>query len=233
MLSIAVFSGCGEEELPPAPETATMTDIDGNVYQTVKVGNQWWMAENLKVTKYRNGDSIEFAQPAENWIDAVGGAYCIYGDNAPNNATTVGFLYNWQAVINTNKLAPEGWRIPTDEDWKELEMFLGMTQTDADKTGWRGTNQGEKLRIEGELGWIRYEDVWATNESGFTARAGGCRLFNGMWGSPGLFHTGYWWTASENADSTAWFRYLDYKNAEVFRYYASMKYGFSVRCVKD
>jgi uncharacterized protein (TIGR02145 family) len=230
LLFIITSSGCKkEEEKPISFETGTLTDIDNNIYRTVKIGNHWWMTENLKVKTFRDGNPVAQHQSDETWTDTTP-AYCIYD----NNQNSPGLLYNWYAVTSINNLAPEGWHIPSDQEWKELEQNLGMTTTEADKKGWRGTNEGDKLKIEGSTGWTVYPGVWATNESGFEALAGGCRLFNGTWGDPGLFATGFWWTSSEfNDKQQGWYRYLDYKNSNVFRSYCDKNYGFSIRCVKD
>lgn len=229
LLLIIFTNSCKEEiETLPAFETGQVTDIDNNIYKTVKIGKQWWMAENLKVKKYRNGNAIPQAQSDIVWKD-IAAAYCIYY----NNANAPGLLYNWYAINDTNNIAPEGWHIPSDEEWKELEMYLGMSPNDADKSCWRGTHEGEKLKIEGTQGWTRFGNVWPTNVSGFTALAGGCRLFNGIWADPGLFSTGFWWSSTEHQGAEAWYRYLDYKNPDVFRSHVSKAYGFNVRCVKD
>ena len=154
-------------------EHGSVTDIDGNVYQTIIIGDQEWMAENLKVTHYRNGDPILHITDCDEWIDENSGAYCVYL-NYPSYADTYGNLYNWHAVDEERGLAPEGWHVPTDDDWKELEMFLGMTQAQADSTGYRGTNEGSKLAGRGEL-W--YPNLLKNDpefgSSGFTALPGG------------------------------------------------------------
>ena len=217
-----------KEEAVPSKETGTLTDVDNNTYKTIKIGNQWWMAENLKVTKFRNGVSIAQNQNAGDWQSVVSSSYCIYD----NNTAAPGLLYNFFVVVDTNIVAPIGWHVPSDEEWKILERNIGMSSTDADKLSWRGNTEGEKLKIEAPQGWTTYDDVWSTNESGFSALAGSCRLFNGTWGSPGLFATGFWWS-STSAGNDAWYRYLDYKKTNVFRFYGSKKYGFSIRCVKD
>jgi uncharacterized protein (TIGR02145 family) len=226
-------TGCKKEseEILPSPETGIMTDIDGNVYKTIKIGNQWWMAENLKVKKYRNGYLIPEINDSTDWCDRTSGACCAYNFNS-DNAKTYGLLYNWFVISDTATIAPEGWHIPTDDEWKELEKQTGMSASEAEKSGWRGTHEGEKLKIAGTEGWSSYTDVWPTNESGFTALGGSCRVFNSEMGFPGLKQTGFWWTRSEN-DNLACYRYLDYKNANVFRGRGSKNYGFSIRCVKD
>jgi uncharacterized protein (TIGR02145 family) len=219
-------------ETPPPPETGTLTDNEGNTYKTVKIGNQWWMAEDLKTRIYSDGTYInQIESDSAQWSTDTIGAFCNNKDDLGN---VIGKLYNNYAVNNTSKLAPAGWHIPNDEEWKVLEMYLGMSQAEADKLEWRGTDEGEKIKIQAPLGWAAYGNVWATNESGFTALATGCRLFNGVTGYPGYFSTGFWWsTTTYEGNTTAWYRYLDYKNENVFRSHCSKNYGFSVRCVKD
>jgi hypothetical protein len=228
LLTISIV-GCKEIDTNERVfETGTVTDVDGNVYQTVKIGNQWWMTENLKVTKFRNGDAIIQAQDSADWVNPQSN-YCLYR----NDLAAPGFLYNFYSITDAKNIAPEGWHIPTDSEWKELEVFLGMSNSEADKTGWRGNDEGSKLKIEGAQGWTENLTYWPTNESGFTAKAGSCRLFDGTFGEPGLFVTGFWWTANQESSDKAWYRYLDYKNGDIFRYYDYKSYGFSVRCVKN
>jgi uncharacterized protein (TIGR02145 family) len=226
--------GCETADEPvPVIETGTVSDVEGNVYQTVKIGDQWWMAENLKVKKYRNGNIIPVITTSNpDWSNATAGAYCYYESN-PDNIDSYGLLYNWLTLNDTNKLAPEGWHIPTDEEWKTLEQHVGMSPSESDRAGWRGTNEGDKIKIKEHLGWSAYGNEWPTNESGFTALAGSCRLPSGVFGQPGLKSTGFWWSLSEIQGTDAWYRYLDYKNSNVFRSHDSKSYGFSVRCVKD
>lgn len=97
-------------------ETGKVTDIDGNTYKTVKIGNQWWIAENLKVTHYRNGDAIPEVTDNEQWKNLNSGAYCAY-DNNESNAAVYGYLYNWYAMNDSRNIAPEGWYVPSDEEW--------------------------------------------------------------------------------------------------------------------
>ena len=227
-------------------ETGTMTDIDGNVYKTVKIGNQWWMAENLKTSRYRNGDSIIYVAEfnynldSATWNHLDSGAYCIV-DNSDSTSSNFqgkmyGFLYNWHTISDSRNIAPVGWHVPSDDEWKELEIYLGMQTDIADKMNWRGTNEGNKLKIEGNSkGWNKSSDiyaVWGSNESGFTALGGGCCMYNGIWGNPGVLSTGFWWTSSTNSNQPM-YRYLDYHKPNIFRYYGPKTYGFSIRCIKD
>jgi len=228
---MVLFNGCKKEAKTTVLETGIVSDIDSNIYNTVKIGNQWWMAENLKTRRYRNGDSIlNIGNKLDSalWNKATAGVYF---------EGSLGVFYNFYAVADQRNIAPAGWHIPTDDEWKELEIYLGMSQIDADKVNWRGTNEGNKLKIQGAGSTVwtnptdKYE-VWGTNESGFTAIGAGCVMFNGVEGNPGENYTGFWWTASIQG-SNAWFRYLDYNKPNVFRFYGPKTYGFSLRCVKD
>jgi uncharacterized protein (TIGR02145 family) len=229
---IAIFSySCKKENSNPVPETGTVTDIDGNVYTTVKIGSKWWMAENLKVQRYNNGDSIDYVSQNEAdsvWSNQKTGAYCYFDSK-------FGFLYNFYSLSDSRGIAPTGWHIPGDDEWKEMEISLGMSNEQADSVNWRGGEEGNKMKIIGgnTMYWANSSDIYnifGTNESGFTALGGASRIFNGHWGD--LTHTGFWWTSSVNED-LPWYRGLDYNKTNVFRYYGPKNYGFSVRCVKD
>ena len=137
---------------PTESEPKSVTDIDGNVYPTVKIGKQLWMAENLKVTHYRNGDPILNISDNNMLEDPSAGAICAY-DNDINNVDIYGYLYNGFAVEDIRKLAPKGWRVPTDKEWKKLEMVLGMSQSEADSIDYRGTDEGGKLKATGTVYW--------------------------------------------------------------------------------
>lgn len=213
-------------EIPNDTTMGTMTDQDGNVYKTVKIGNQWWMAENLKVTHYRNGDPIPNVTVRSEWENLSTGARCAH-DNNDNNIATYGLLYNWYAVDDSRNIAPAGWHVPTDEEWKELEMHLGMSQSDADGTGWRGTDEGSKLKATS--GW--YNNGNGTNISGFTALPGGYRNYYGTFYRIGKY--GYWWSATARYSNSAWHRYLGYDSSVVDRSSGGKKYGYSVRLVRD
>ena len=226
-----LFYSCKKDPGTPAIETGTLTDIDGNVYKTVKIGTKWWMAENLKTQRYRNGDSINFIsqnKPNSVWSNLNTGAYCLIDDK-------YGFLYNYYTITDSREIAPEGWHIPDDNEWKEMEIYLGMSQEDAGKLNWRGTDQGNKLKIVGgnTTYWANSSDIYqifGTNESGFTAIGSACRMFDGQWGT--ITHNAFWWSSSLSEDQ-ACYRGLDYDKANVFRYYGPKNYGFSIRCVKN
>jgi len=214
--------------------TGTVTDIDGNVYQTIIIGDQEWMMENLKVTHYRNGDPIPHLTNNDDWTSTSSGAYCYY-NNSSANGDTYGALYNWYAVNDSRGIAPEGWHVPTDDDWKELEMYLGMTQAQADDTGWRGTNEGSKLAGNSDL-WNNgaLENNAEFGTSGFSSLPGGYR--SSYYGDGTFHHIGndaHFWSSSEYSSGYAWLRTLLYVYSEVGRYVSYKWCGFSVRCIRS
>jgi uncharacterized protein (TIGR02145 family) len=207
----------------------TVTDYDGNVYQTVLIGDQCWMMENLKVTHYRNGDPIPHVTDGGTWGGLTSGAYCNY-NNDEGHVATYGRLYNWYAVDDSRNIAPAGWHVPTDEEWKQLEMYLGMSQAEADDLGWRGTDEGGKLKESGTTHWWPPNEG-ATNESGFTALPGGYRGRGGNFYDMGSH--AYFWSSSEYDSFSAWSRGLGYDYSQVGRDYVDKQLGLSVRCVRD
>ncbi|MCH7658220.1 MAG: fibrobacter succinogenes major paralogous domain-containing protein [Bacteroidetes bacterium] len=222
----------------------TVTDYDGNTYNTVQIGNQVWMAENLKVTHYPDGTAIQLVEDNSAW-DALGytdKAYCYY-DNSSTNGDTYGALYTWAASMNgagssdanpsgVQGVCPDGWHLPSDAEWKQLEMFLGMSQSEADDTGYRGTDEGSQLAGNASL-WTdgSLESDPAFGSSGFTALPGGNRNYNGNFYNIG--YDGNWWSSTESNATNAWNRNLYYNNAYINRNSNNKKYGFSVRCVRD
>ncbi|MCP4706197.1 MAG: hypothetical protein GY865_16500 [candidate division Zixibacteria bacterium] len=209
--------------------TNTITDIDGNVYEIITIGTQIWMADNLKVTRYRNGDTIPNVPEGEVWSGLSSGGYCNYYDDEEMIAV-YGRLYNGYSVNDSRNIAPEGWHVPTDEEWKQMEIYLGMSQAEADATGWRGTDEGGKLKETGTAHWGS-PNAGATNESRFTALPGGYRFINGVFMNFG-FRSGFW-SSAENKGSNEWHRILDHNYSQIYHYYYDQRYGFSVRCVKD
>ena len=208
------------------PVTGTVTDIDGNVYDTRKIGNQWWMTENLKVTRYGNGDSIPNVTIASEWENLTTGAYCSFA-NDTTYVSSYGRLYNWYALIDIRNIAPLGWRVPTDDDWKELEMYLGMSQADTDKEDQYRGNIGGKLKATS--GWNGGGN--GTNESGFKALPAGYRYTDGTFLRIGDY--AYFWCATEYDNGYAWDRYLDSFGSGVGRYNEPKQCGFSVRLVME
>ena len=218
---------------PPETDAQTISDVDGNVYRTVQIGNQVWMAENLRTSRYRNGDEIMNVPDNNDWQNLgqqPTGAW-VYYNNLPDNMV-YGKLYNWYTVNDRRGLCPSGWRVATDNDWQQLERYLGMAASEAGSSGWRGAdaNVGGKLKDAGTSYW-RGPNVGASNESGFSARAGGYRFTSGSFSYLSFF--GYWWTASEFDANNAWRRLLFNSRESVNRMNYDKRYGFSVRCVEN
>jgi len=202
----------------------TFTDPrDGEVYKYKLIGTQVWMIENLRATKYNDGTAIPLVTDNTAWSNLTTPGYCWYNNDAATYKNTYGALYNW-FTVNTGKLAPTGWHVPTDAEWTTLTTYLG------------GESAGGKLKstgtIEAGTGLWYSPNTGATNESGFTAVPAGSRIYDdGAFGDVG--YNGYWWSSSESNTGYAWFRYLyyDYSGVYGFDYFKSN--GFSVRCVRD
>jgi uncharacterized protein (TIGR02145 family) len=222
--------------------STSVTDIDGNVYQIVTIGDQTWMQENLRTTRYADGSTIPNVTGASTWggLSSSAKAYCYY-DNNSANANDYGALYTWAAAMNgassttaspsgIQGVCPSGWHMPSDEEWKELEMYLGMSRSDADNTSFRGTTEGGKLK---ETGYSRWQspNTGATNSSGFTAPGSGYRLDDGDFGY--IHYVATFWTASQSSSSDAYNRTLHYDGSQVYRNGFAKHRGFSVRCVKN
>jgi uncharacterized protein (TIGR02145 family) len=206
-------------EFNPSVIYGTMTDQDGNVYKTVTIGTQTWMAENLRTTKYNDGTAIPNVTDNDEWGGLSTGAYCNY-NNTINTDTiaTYGRLYNWHAV-NTGKLAPKGWHVPSDAEWTQLTTYLGGVSV-----------AGGKLKETGTTHW-NSPNGGATNETGFTALPGGFRITYGSFFNIG--DLGLWWSATESYASIAWGHVVGSNDGGVRRHNYDKELGYSVRCVRD
>jgi len=215
--------------------TNVMPDIDGNLYKVIEIGEQVWMAENLKVTHYRNGDPISRVTEDNVWGNMTSGAFGAY-QNDTVNIETYGLLYNWNAVNDTRDLAPEGWHVATDNDWKDLELFLGMRGSDVDLSGgvFRGSSEGSKLA--GMSGIWEDDDLVADGEfgtTGFVALPAGVRDANfGSFHNLGTLSS--FWTATDYGSyNFAWNRIIYSSYTNIFRSNSDYSNGCSVRCVRD
>ncbi len=191
---------------------------DGKVYQIIKIGSQVWMAENLNVSAFRNGDLIPEAKTSEEWIKTGNErkpAWCHY-DNNPKNGEKYGKLYNWFAVFDPRGIAPEGWLVPGDAEWTELTDYLGG----------KGV-AGRKMKSSD--GWENCGN--GTNKSGFSALPGGTRYINGAF--YGIGNYGSWWSTTQKNSVNAWNRLLDYADGSYGRGKGNKANGFSVRCIRD
>lgn len=218
---ILILTNSCTKSLTNITAPATVTDIDGNVYHTVKIGTQVWMLENLRTTKYRNGKPIPNVTDTTSWKALTTGAYCSY-NNDNNNTAVYGLLYNWQAMVSLDlkdSIAPKGWHVPTQVEWNTLANYLGDLNVD-----------GGKLKETGTTHW-QSPNTGATNEKGFTALPGGQRASHGQFSGIGTLGT--WWTSTGDGTFDAWGRYINYNDSTLYRYDDTKKAGFSVRCVMD
>jgi uncharacterized protein (TIGR02145 family) len=195
-----------------------LKDIDGNVYKTVKIGEQVWMSENLKVTKYNDGTEIPLVEGKEAWEALSSAGYCWYNNDYNTYGKVYGALYNWW-VVGTGKLCPTGWHVPTDAELTALVDFAGGEWV-----------AGGKLKETGLKHWLSPNDG-ASDEFGFTALPGGART--GIGTSDFLGTDGHWWSSSEDGTYTAWLYYMSHMAPGVYRILPMKYYGVSVRCLKD
>ncbi|MFH0843549.1 MAG: fibrobacter succinogenes major paralogous domain-containing protein [Bacteroidota bacterium] len=206
----------------PSLTYGIVTDQEGNSYRTIQIGQQTWMAENLRSTHYSDGGEIPHVKDIIAWTGLTTGCYCYY-DNDTLNRSSYGALYNWFAVDDPRGICPAGWHIPSDEEFTLLEEYLGGS-----------TYAGMKMKEISQVHWAS-PNIGATNESGFTALPGGSRYWSFKYD---FFHMGYFavfWTSTEFISDvqSAWFRYLAMDEVRIEKSTWWKITGFSVRCVKD
>jgi len=201
-------------------EKGTVEDSDGNVCQTIGIGAQIWMAENLKTTRYSNGDPIGTTIPATMELpeDLTHKYQWAYGGDE-SNVAAYGRLYTWDAATDSRNVCPAGWHVFSNDDWSTLLIFLG----ESDDTG-------GKLKEEGTTHW-QSPNTGATNETGFSALPGGGR--DGKGAFYGLGYGGFWWSSSESTTTLAFYRALNHDSGTIYNYSIYKYYGLSVRCLKN
>ncbi|MBK7629083.1 MAG: DUF1566 domain-containing protein [Bacteroidales bacterium] len=201
---------------------STVTDIDGNVYNTITIGTQTWLKENLKTTKFRDGTAIAYGSDPATWnaySNLNTAAYCWYNDDL-NNKNIYGALYNFHSVIDGHKLCPTGWHVPANAEWTVLENYIGGSSFG-----------GGKLKESGTAHWLT-PNTGATDEYGYSALPGGYRSSTG--GFTGIGNGGYYWSSTENPVSICYGRYLSYMSVLIETAPAAgpRGTGFSVRCLQ-
>jgi uncharacterized protein (TIGR02145 family) len=209
VMFVTIFTSCG-------------VDQDGNSFNGVAIGNQIWMAENLCVETFRNGDPILHAQTEAEWLQAglnMTPAWC-YQNNDHSNGSIYCKLYNWYAVNDPRGLAPDGWHIPSNAEWTQLINYLGGESV-----------AGGKMKSTGTQYWLS-PNTGATNQSGFSGLPGGNRGETGNSFS-GIGEQGCWWSSTENSAGIASAIYLYKSHGMVIRYGDSKDDALSVRCIKD
>jgi len=218
-LFLILINSCKKDDSASAglPAGIAVADVDGNYYHAVTIGSQVWLLENLRTTKYRDGTPIQEVKDNTAWTQLTSGAWCNY-NNDPANASVYGRLYNFYAVDDSRSLAPEGWHVARDDEWRTLNNFLA-------------TNVGSKLKESGSAHWSSPNEG-ATNESGFTALPGGERLyFDGAFGC--LRDLGFWWTSTDVGTTSAYYYTLYSEYTNLYGCTTHKPTGCSVRCVKD
>ncbi len=217
-----------------APEVP-LTDIDGNIYQTVIIGNQEWMAENLRTTKFNNGDAIPTGHDAAAWVALMntedGTGSPAYAQN-PEAIPEDGLLYNWFAAADSRNLCPTGWRVPTDDDWKTLETFAGMLEEELDEYTWRGAEAGVGTKLKSTR-----RGMAGTDDYGFDAIPSGMRSGAGTYSTYGVDF--FYWSSTEDPRDVATYylngvrRAVRNSRPDVVRQGNTKLGGYAVRCVKD
>ena len=206
-------------------QSDSIADIQGNKYKIIKIGDQWWMAENLRVNQYANGEEIPHLTDNVEWTNTSGGAFCYYNNN-PENLETYGNLYNWHTVNDERGICPEGWHVATDREWMTLEKYLGMSAAEAGRmTAWRGTDEGDKLK---------HESFGGNNSSGFSVLGSGYRDPQGIYKAQGT-DSDFWTSTaySNNGNIEGILHGFLNTRSSVVRNFHVTGYGFCVRCVKD
>ena len=237
VLALITFTSCNKDDdddngllnnTKISGDTGTLTDKAGNTYNIVKIGDQWWMADNFKSTKFNDGTDIPFVTENSEWVNLETPAYCWYENDESAYANRYGVLYNWY-VINSSKLCPDGWHVPTKEEWSELSdyaCFNGEYGASgsyiASTSGWKSSND------MGDVG----SDQASNNESGFNGKPAGYRSNSGYFDYEG--EHAYWWTLSETNNSTyAYRKSIGYYGPYIDESYVSKKIGYSLRLVRD
>ena len=208
---------------PPTTNGAGVTDNDGNSYETVIIGNQEWMAENLRTTTYANGDPIPNVTDNTQWQNLTTGAWAHY-NNDGQYENPYGKLYNWYAVADPRNICPTGWHVPTDAEWITFINYL-----DPWASVGSSSIAGGKMKSTGTQYWLS-PNTNATNESGFSGLPGGA-FGGGGFGNIG--YAGFWWSSTEQSPDRGYFRLLSYNNSSVVRSDGFKYNGNSCRCIKD
>lgn len=198
---------------------ATITDYNGNVYDTITIGTQTWMKQNLKVTNYRNGDAVPMVLDPTAWAALSSGAYCYYDANM-SYIDTYGRLYNYFVVSDTRNICPTNWHVPFDIEWTTLKNYLGGVSI-----------AGGKIKETGTSHWNN-PNTGATNVSGFTALPGGSRSYYGPYGYD-INKNGDFWSSTESTTDNSWGSFVSYDNSNLSQGTNKKKYGFSIRCLRD
>lgn len=231
-----VFVSCEKDDVgsPSGSGEGTVTDVEGNIYKTITIGDQVWMAENLRATQYADGTSIPNVSKEYDWRDLndnnTDKAYCWY-NNSIYNKDTYGALYTYAAATNGNNggnivqgVCPDGWHLPGNDEWNELEEYISKD----------GHDGAEGIALKADSGWYNYgqESGNGTDVYGFAALTSGYRVYATAV-FDGVGHLGNWWSSTEYNSTDAYYCYLSYRIENIGYYNLNKSNGHSVRCVRD
>jgi uncharacterized protein (TIGR02145 family) len=216
----------------PCPDAPTVNDIDGNTYNTVQIGNQCWMKENLKTTTYSNGTPIPNVTDPDEWFNLTSGAYLWY-DNDDGWKDKYGALYRWHTTVDTNGLCPSGWHVPTNDEWTVMTGYIGGEFHGNELKSCNQVNSplGDGCNTSEHPRWNQDNTNYGTDDYGFSGLPGGDFYVNGPFDNVGIF--GYWWSTTEDVFFLVYGRMLSYNTGSVNIIIADNRYGFSVRCLRD
>ena len=223
LIGMLIFCLLSCDKNNPAEDSAqptTMKDLDGNIYQTVKIGDQTWTQSNLAVSRYRNGDVIPEVRDAAQWISLTTGAWCYYA-NDPANGAVYGKLYNWYAVADPRGLSPQGWHIPSGTEFTTLITSLGGQNT-----------AGGSLKEAGTLHWLN-PNTGAANNSGFTALPAGYRCSCSSGAFYNIGNQALWWSSTSGATTTGSNMEVAHNNIIAVISVNDKRKGYSIRCIQD
>jgi uncharacterized protein (TIGR02145 family) len=218
ILVLTIFTlfhaGCKKDPKPPD----LLTDVEGNTYKTVKIGDQLWMAENLRTTQLNDGTEIPLTKEDDEWHNLTTAGYCWYNNDEASFRDPYGVIYNG-FTIASGKICPDGWHVPGIDEWRSLRDFLGDS-----------VKAGGKLKESGTAHWLS-PNKGADNRTGFTALPAGVRYFEGSFASV-LSYTAMW-SSTNFSEEEQWYAGLYYAEAGFISNHRNKKYGLSVRCLKD
>ncbi|MDR4987475.1 MAG: fibrobacter succinogenes major paralogous domain-containing protein [Bacteroidales bacterium] len=254
-MSLFVIVGCSDEDLAPDNQIdyGSVTDIEGNEYKTVVIGDQEWMAENLRVTRYNNGDAIPGGLNDTEWENTASGAYAVYPHTGISGLGSdeevlgaYGVLYNWFAVDDERGLCPAGWRVPGDEDWTQLvdslvkkynlHNYWAISDIDGAGNALKSCRQansplGGSCNTSGHPRWNAHDTHYGMNLVGLSLLPGGNRIPSGQFFMLGT--TGYWWSADEHSTIYAWAREASNDVGNISSYFPHKSSGLSICCVRE
>ncbi len=238
---------------PITKSQGTVTDIDGNTYRTVSIGNQVWMAENLRTTRYNDGTTLLSGLPDDEWAITTEGAYAVYPHgnvkgiySKAEMVKAYGKLYNWYSVVDESRLCPKGWRVPSDDDWRNLVFYLIATYNLSNEwedikgigNALKSYRQVETSPFEDYAGnllehprWNYSHNHYGTDKFNFSALPAGGRYSKGVFSHIG--NAALWWSSTEKSNTHAWGRSIGYYHGGIYRFSAKKNIGFSVRCLQN